>query len=83
MDTVKAALSLHNAKIELVQKRKFDKHAFTIKKGERLRVDIASANNEHYVRHTNQKGLFSRQTTAKIAHNTVYLKDSTITLPIE
>jgi hypothetical protein len=32
MDTVKAALSLHNAKIELVQKRKFDKHAFTIKK---------------------------------------------------
>ena len=61
----------------------FDEHAFTIKKGERLRVDIASADNDHYVRHTNQKGLFSEQTTAKIAHNTVLLQDSFLTLPIE
>ena len=60
----------------------FDEPAFLIKKGERLRVDIASANAEHYVRHTNQKGLYSEQTTAKIAQNTVYLQDSTLVLPI-
>lgn len=61
----------------------FDEHAFLIKRGERLRIDISSADNEHYVRHTNQKGLYSEQTTAKIAHNTVYLQDSYLTLPIE
>lgn len=61
----------------------FDEHAFLIQKGERLRIDISSANNAHYVRHTNQKGLFSEQTTAKIAHNTVYLKDSFLVLPTE
>lgn len=60
----------------------FDEHAFLIKKGERLRIDIASANAEHYVRHTNQKGLYSEQSTAKIAHNTVYLQNSTLVLPI-
>lgn len=60
----------------------FDEHAFLIKEGERLRIDIASADAEHYVRHTNQKGLYSEQSTAKIAHNTVYLQDSTLTLPV-
>ncbi len=61
----------------------FDEHAFLIKKGERLRIDISSADNEHYVRHTNQKGLYSEQTTAKIAHNTVYLQKSYLILPIK
>lgn len=61
----------------------FDEHAFLIKKGERLRIDIASADNEHYVRHTNQMGLYSEQTTAKIAHNTVYLKNSFLILPVK
>lgn len=61
----------------------FDEHAFLIKKGERLRIDISSANNEHYVRHTNQKGLYSEQTTAKVAHNTVYLEKSFLVLPID
>lgn len=60
----------------------FDEHAFQIKKGERLRIDIASADNEHYVRHTNQKGLYSKQATAKIAHNTVYLQKSYLKLPV-
>lgn len=60
----------------------FDEHAFLIKKGERLRIDISSADNEHYVRHTNQKGLYSEQTTAKIAHNTVYLQNSFLSLPV-
>ena len=60
----------------------FDEHAFLIKKGERLRIDIASADADHYVRHTNQKGLYSEQTEAKIAHNTVFLQDSALVLPI-
>ncbi len=59
----------------------FDGHAFMIKAGERLRVDIASASADHYVRHTNRKGLYSEQTTAEIAHNTVYLVGSSLTLP--
>ena len=61
----------------------FDPHAFLIPKGGRLRIDIASADNEHYVRHTNQRGLYSTQTTAKIARNTVYLQDSVLCLPTE
>ena len=60
-----------------------DEHAFMIKKGERLRIDISSADNEHYIRHTNNKGLYSEQTNAKIAHNTVYLQDSYLVLPVE
>jgi predicted acyl esterase len=60
----------------------FDEHAFLVKKGERLRVDIASANAEHYVRHTNMKGLYSEQTTAKIAHNRVFLQESQLVLPV-
>ena len=60
----------------------FDEHAFLIGKGERLRIDISSADNAHYVRHTNQKGLYSEQTTAKTAHNTVYLQKSSLTLPV-
>ena len=61
----------------------FDEHAFLIKKGERLRIDISSADNEHYVRHTNNKGLYSEQGTAKIAKNTVDLSSSILTLNIE
>ena len=61
----------------------FDEHAFLVKKGERLRIDISSANNEHYVRHTNQKGLYSEMTTAKVARNTVNLEKSCIKLPVE
>ena len=61
----------------------FDEHSFLIKKGERLRIDIASADNEHYVRHTNNKGLYSEQVTAKPAHNVVDFSNSVIVLPIE
>ncbi len=61
----------------------FDEHAFMVKKGEKLRIDISSSNLPHYVRHTNQKGLFSEQTTAKIADNTVLLDESYIELPIK
>ena len=61
----------------------FDEHAFLVRRGQRLRVDIASADAEHYVRHTNQKGLYCEQETAKIAHNTVFLGASRLMLPIE
>ena len=60
----------------------FDEHAFVIKKGERLRIDISSSAFPHYVRHTNNKGLFSEQKTAKIATNTIILDESYIDIPI-
>jgi predicted acyl esterase len=60
----------------------FDEHAFLVKKGERIRVDISSSAFAHYVPHTNQKGLFSEMTTAKIATNTVVLQESYIELPV-
>lgn len=60
----------------------FDEHAFLVKKGEKLRVDISSSAWPLYVPHTNQKGLFSEQTTAKVATNTVDLTESYIELPI-
>ncbi len=61
----------------------FDEIAFLIKKGERLRVDISSADAAHYVRHTNNKGLYSEQTTAKVAHNTVDLSKSVLKIPVK
>ncbi len=61
----------------------FDEHAFVIKKGEKLRIDISSSAFPHYVRHTNNKGLFSAQTNTKTAINTVMLKDSYIEIPID
>ena len=61
----------------------FDEHAFVVRKGEKLRIDISSSAFPHYVPHTNQRGLFSEQTSAKIAHNTVLLDRSYIEIPIE
>ncbi len=61
----------------------FDEHAFAVKRGERLRIDVSSSAFPLYVRHTNQRGLFSEQKTAKIAHNTVILGASTLTVPVE
>ena len=61
----------------------FDEHAFVVKKGERLRVDISSSAHPYYLRHTNNRGLFSEQTTAKIADNTVILDKSSLTVHFE
>lgn len=61
----------------------FDEHAFLVKKGERLRIDIASADDNNYVRHTNNKGLFSEQANAVVAHNTVYLDKSFLEVPVD
>lgn len=60
----------------------FDEHAFIIKKGEKLRIDISSSAFPFYVRHTNNRGLYSEQTTAKIADNTIVLDKSFIEIPI-
>lgn len=59
----------------------FDEIAFLIRKGERIRMDISSADAEHYVRHTNVKGLYSEQEKAIVAHNTVDLKNSYLVIP--
>ena len=60
----------------------FDEHAFVISAGERLRIDISSSSFPNYVPHTNRKGLFSEQTTAVVATNTVVFDGSTLTVPI-
>ena len=61
----------------------FDEHAFVVKKGERLRIDVSSSAFPLYVRHTNNRGLFSVQETARIAENTVVCGLSSLTVPIE
>jgi predicted acyl esterase len=61
----------------------FDEHAFLLKKGECLQVDIASTDDNTYVSHTNHLGEYSLKTDAKIATNTVYLGDSYLLLPTE
>jgi len=59
-----------------------DEHALKIEAGRRLRIDIASADKAHYVRHTNYAGLYSEQTKTRKANNTVDLGVSKIVLPI-
>lgn len=59
----------------------FDEHAFIIKNGEKLRIDVASAAFPLYVRHTNTKGLFSERTMTNIANNTVICSESYIVIP--
>jgi len=68
---------------EITMDFSFDEHAFVVGKGEKIRVDITSSAFPLFVRHTNNKGLFSEQTTTKIANNTVILNESYIELPIE
>ncbi|MBQ7475080.1 MAG: CocE/NonD family hydrolase [Clostridia bacterium] len=48
-----------------------DPYAGVVKKGERLRVDVASSAYPIFVPHTNTRGLFSEQTETRIARNTV------------
>ena len=60
----------------------FDEIAVTVKAGERLRVDISSSAYPHYVPHTNKRGLFSEQSAAVVATNTVDLAASYIELPV-
>ena len=61
----------------------FDEHAFLLKKGERLRIDISSTDRDTYVCHTNQSGAYYLQTESETAKNTVYLEKSFLILPVE
>jgi len=61
----------------------FDEHAFVIHRGERLRIDVASAARNIFVRHTNRRGLFSQQTDAAVADNTVICDRSFLTICYE
>ncbi len=70
-----------NSEIEI--EYAFDEHCFVIHKGEKLRIDISSAARCLYVRHTNNRGLYSEQTKTKAANNTVILDKSQMILPIE
>ncbi len=54
----------------------FDEHAFLVKKGEKLRIDISSSCYPTFFCHTNVKGLYSVQKETKIAENTVILDKS-------
>lgn len=68
---------------EVVVDLTFDEHSFLVHAGERLRVDLSSSAWPHYVPHTNNKGLFSEQTTARIADNTVDCSHSWLNVPVE
>ena len=61
----------------------FDEHAFLLKKGESLRIDISSTDDNTYVSHTNRKGPYALQKGTSLARNSVDLRKSFITLPIE
>ena len=61
----------------------FDEYAFLLEKGECLRIDIASTDNNTYVCHTNQEGPYGLQTKTTIAQNKVDLRRSVIILPLE
>ena len=58
----------------------FDEHAFVVKKGEKLRIDVTSSAHPLFVPHTNNKGLFTVQDKALIANNTVVLDESSLTI---
>ncbi|MBR5322551.1 MAG: CocE/NonD family hydrolase [Clostridia bacterium] len=61
----------------------FDEYAFLLKKGDCLRIDIASTDNNTYVVHTNKKGNYYLQDTVEKAVNTVYLEQSYFYVPVE
>ncbi|MBR6762227.1 MAG: CocE/NonD family hydrolase [Clostridia bacterium] len=60
----------------------FDEHAFVVKKGEKLRIDVSSSAFPYYIPHTNYRGLYFTQDKAKSACNTVIAGESTLTIPI-
>ncbi|MBE6740226.1 MAG: CocE/NonD family hydrolase [Ruminococcaceae bacterium] len=58
----------------------FDPIAFTVKKGEKLRIDISSSCFPNFSLHTNQKAHYALADNPVIAHNTVILSDSELTV---
>lgn len=67
---------------EVVIRFTFDDLALPLKKGERLRIDVSSSAYPFFVPHTNKRGLYSVQSEAFIAHNTLVCGKSKVTLPI-
>lgn len=61
----------------------FDEHAFLIKTGECLQLDISSTDNNTYVCHTDRKGDYYLQDGADRAENIIYLDRSYLILPVE
>ena len=61
----------------------FDEYAFLIKKGECLRLDISSTDDNTYVCHTNNKGEYYLQSDTRVAENKVYADRSYLVLPVE
>ena len=56
--------------------------AFTLKNGERIRIDIASDGGV-YVPHANVRGHWAEVTESKVAHNTVHLDNSFVELTFD
>ncbi|MBQ3865924.1 MAG: CocE/NonD family hydrolase [Clostridia bacterium] len=61
----------------------FDEIAFLLKKGERLRIDIAPTDHNVYIRHTNQKGPYALQSKTAVARSEIDLARSRLILPVE
>lgn len=60
----------------------FTANAVRIQPGDALRLDVSCSCWPHFVPHTNRAGLYSRQTGADIAHNTVFLGKSCFRLKV-
>ena len=58
----------------------FAEHAFRIRPGDRLRLDVSSSCVPHFQVHTNRKGLQARQSGADICRNTVITGKSCLTV---
>lgn len=59
---------------------RFTPCSFMLEKGDQLRLDVSSSCAPHFSAHTNHKGLQYIQTTARVAHNTLLLGKSELTL---
>lgn len=57
-------------------------HAFAIRPGDRIRVDVAGASPAQFVPHTNFRGPFHEQSKSRIARNTILAGRSRLVLPI-
>ena len=60
-----------------------DEHAFLVKQGERIRIDISATDNNTYVCHTNYKGPYHLQTASKECVTNINLEKSFLILPVE
>ncbi|MCQ2445315.1 MAG: CocE/NonD family hydrolase [Clostridia bacterium] len=58
-----------------------DPIVWTLHKGERIRLDVASADAHSYRVHTNVRGDWFAARDTAVAHNTVYFGESVLTLP--